>query len=125
MAIDKVFIYNNTSIIQDEVLAHRLGLIPILADPRLFEYRSEGKIRYFQNEISSIISPSVISHQSINCDLMPLYLIYAITSSATHLGSNILPKVFLVIDRSTTFNPSNAEATSVQSTRKQKTLKTI
>jgi len=36
MAIHKVYIYQNTSIIADEVLAHRLGLIPILADPRLF-----------------------------------------------------------------------------------------
>lgn len=44
MAIEKVFIYNNTSIIQDEVLAHRLGLVPIKADPRLFEYRNSGKI---------------------------------------------------------------------------------
>jgi len=42
MAIEKVFVYNNTSIIQDEVLAHRLGLIPIKADPRMFEYRSPG-----------------------------------------------------------------------------------
>ena len=42
MAIEKVFVYNNTSIIPDEVLAHRLGLIPIRADPRLFEYRQEG-----------------------------------------------------------------------------------
>lgn len=42
MAIEKVYIYNNTSIIQDEVLAHRLGLIPLRADPRLFEYKSEG-----------------------------------------------------------------------------------
>lgn len=42
MAVEKVFIYNNTSIIQDEVLAHRLGLVPIYADPRLFEYRQEG-----------------------------------------------------------------------------------
>ena len=42
IAIEKVFIYNNTSIIQDEVLAHRLGLIPLKADPRLFEYRSPG-----------------------------------------------------------------------------------
>ncbi|TMW54779.1 hypothetical protein DOY81_000012 [Sarcophaga bullata] len=41
MAFEKVYIYNNTSIIQDEVLAHRIGLIPIKADPRLFEYRSE------------------------------------------------------------------------------------
>ncbi|XP_057656634.1 DNA-directed RNA polymerases I and III subunit RPAC1 [Diorhabda carinulata] len=39
MAIEKVFIHNNTSIIQDEVLAHRLGLIPLKADPRLFEYK--------------------------------------------------------------------------------------
>ncbi|CAL1577730.1 unnamed protein product [Knipowitschia caucasica] len=43
MAIEKVFIYNNTSIVQDEVLAHRLGLIPIRADPRLFEYRNSGE----------------------------------------------------------------------------------
>ena len=41
MAIEKVHILNNTSIIQDEVLAHRLGLIPLKADPRLFEYKSE------------------------------------------------------------------------------------
>ncbi|XP_028514803.1 DNA-directed RNA polymerases I and III subunit RPAC1 [Exaiptasia diaphana] len=42
MAIEKVFIYNNTSIIQDEVLAHRLGLIPIFADPREFSFPKEG-----------------------------------------------------------------------------------
>lgn len=65
MAIEKVHIYNNTSIIQDEVLAHRLGLIPLKgkqqmklkfkfikavkflkfppADPRLFEYKLDEK----------------------------------------------------------------------------------
>lgn len=42
MAIEKVFVYNNTSLFQDEFLAHRLGLIPIKADPRFFEYRQEG-----------------------------------------------------------------------------------
>ncbi|KAL4641143.1 DNA-directed RNA polymerases I and III subunit RPAC1-like [Arapaima gigas] len=42
MAVEKVFVYNNTSIIQDEILAHRLGLVPIKADPRLFEYRNAG-----------------------------------------------------------------------------------
>lgn len=40
MAIEKVHIYNNTSIIQDEVFSHRLGLIPLKADPRLFEMKS-------------------------------------------------------------------------------------
>lgn len=43
MAFDKVFLFNNTSIIQDEVLAHRLGLIPLKADPRMFEFRQDGK----------------------------------------------------------------------------------
>ncbi|EOY11972.1 RNA polymerase I subunit 43 isoform 4 [Theobroma cacao] len=42
MAIEKVLIANNTSVVQDEVLAHRLGLIPISVDPRLFEYMSEN-----------------------------------------------------------------------------------
>ena len=42
MAVEKVFINNNTSIIQDEVLAHRLGLIPIRADPRKFNMLPSG-----------------------------------------------------------------------------------
>ncbi|KYN14083.1 PREDICTED: DNA-directed RNA polymerases I and III subunit RPAC1 isoform X2 [Trachymyrmex cornetzi] len=43
MAIEKVYIINNTSLIQDEVLAHRLGLVPLRADPRLFEYPPNDK----------------------------------------------------------------------------------
>ncbi|KAG9440292.1 hypothetical protein H6P81_020457 [Aristolochia fimbriata] len=42
MAIEKVLIANNTSVVQDEVLAHRLGLVPIKADPKLFENFSEN-----------------------------------------------------------------------------------
>ncbi|KAG5383027.1 hypothetical protein IGI04_034497 [Brassica rapa subsp. trilocularis] len=42
MAIEKVLIAYNTSLIVDEVLAHRIGLIPIAADPRLFEYLTEN-----------------------------------------------------------------------------------
>uniref|UniRef100_A0A8C4WZT6 DNA-directed RNA polymerases I and III subunit RPAC1 n=1 Tax=Eptatretus burgeri TaxID=7764 RepID=A0A8C4WZT6_EPTBU len=48
MAVEKVFLYNNTSIIQDEILAHRLGLVPFRADPRLFEFRSEVYTRHFR-----------------------------------------------------------------------------
>lgn len=40
MAIETVFVLNNTSIIPDEVLSHRLGLIPIHADPRKFDFPS-------------------------------------------------------------------------------------
>jgi len=39
MAIEKVYVYNNTSVIQDEVLAHRLGLIPLKANPDKFKYK--------------------------------------------------------------------------------------
>ena len=37
LAIERVYIWNNTSIVHDEVLAHRIGLVPIDADPRLFD----------------------------------------------------------------------------------------
>ncbi|XP_044746415.1 DNA-directed RNA polymerases I and III subunit RPAC1 [Coccinella septempunctata] len=42
MAIERVQILNNTSIIPDEVLTHRFGLIPLKADPRLFEFKSDA-----------------------------------------------------------------------------------
>ncbi|XAR56809.1 DNA-directed RNA polymerase [Bertholletia excelsa] len=51
MAIEKVLIANNTSVVQDEVLAHRLGLIPIKVDPRLFEYMSENDVPNEKNTI--------------------------------------------------------------------------
>lgn len=42
MAIETVYIANNTGVMQDEVLSHRLGLIPIYANPSLFEYKTKG-----------------------------------------------------------------------------------
>lgn len=39
IAIENVFIVNNTGVMSDEALAHRLGLIPLKIDPSLFEYR--------------------------------------------------------------------------------------
>ncbi|XP_028133704.1 DNA-directed RNA polymerases I and III subunit RPAC1 [Diabrotica virgifera virgifera] len=50
MAIEKVYIHNNTSIIQDEVLAHRLGLIPLKADARLFEYKEDSSAASNEND---------------------------------------------------------------------------
>lgn len=43
IAIEKVEMWQNTSIIPDENLAHRMGLIPIMADPRLFEMKDPAK----------------------------------------------------------------------------------
>ena len=39
MCIENVYIMNNTSVVQDEVLAHRLGLIPLNVHPDLFTFR--------------------------------------------------------------------------------------
>jgi len=49
VAIERVYINENTSVIQDEVLAHRLGLIPIKADPRQFEFVTESVADNVQN----------------------------------------------------------------------------
>jgi DNA-directed RNA polymerase I and III subunit RPAC1 len=45
MAIEKVNMWQNTSIIPDENLAHRVGLIPIKVDAREFEMhkKEEGE----------------------------------------------------------------------------------
>jgi len=40
VAIEHVYIWINTSLVQDEVLAQRLGLIPILCDPERVEWRN-------------------------------------------------------------------------------------
>lgn len=51
MAIEKVFFADNTSLIQDEVLAHRLGLVPLKVDPRLFQFRGEGEMALEDNTV--------------------------------------------------------------------------
>jgi DNA-directed RNA polymerase I and III subunit RPAC1 len=51
IAVTKVFVTSNTSIIQDEVLAHRLGMIPILADSSLFDYKSSDEEATDQNTV--------------------------------------------------------------------------
>ena len=40
VAIEEVYVWNNTSIMQDEVLCHRLGLVPLRIDPRSMTYKS-------------------------------------------------------------------------------------
>ena len=43
IAIETIYIEDNTSIIQDEVLSHRIGLIPILANPNKLEQFKTGE----------------------------------------------------------------------------------
>lgn len=49
VAIEKVTMWQNTSIIPDENLAHRVGLVPIKADAEDFEYHTPGK-EYTEND---------------------------------------------------------------------------
>lgn len=41
VALEHVYMWNNTSLIHDEVLAHRLGLVPLNIDARLFDMLEE------------------------------------------------------------------------------------
>jgi hypothetical protein len=50
MAIETVYVFNNTSVIQDEVLSHRLGLIPIKADPGKFGWQN-GTVLFLELEL--------------------------------------------------------------------------
>lgn len=45
MAIETVYVWNNTSIVQDEVLAQRLGLIPLAIDPRKVHAKQSERLR--------------------------------------------------------------------------------
>lgn len=53
VAIEDVFMYNNTSIVQDEVLSHRLGLVPIKVDPRRVKMKKLGE--FCRLSLSSLI----------------------------------------------------------------------
>ena len=43
--------WQNTSIIPDENLAHRMGLIPLAVDPRHFEYKDANKGYDYTNSL--------------------------------------------------------------------------
>lgn len=44
VAIEEVYVWNNTSIMQDEVLCHRLGLVPLRVDPRSMTFKSTSAV---------------------------------------------------------------------------------
>ncbi len=78
MAIETVIINQNTSIIPDEVLAHRLGLIPILADANDFVEKKEEeefndknsmkftlKVKCYTDKNGKIINENIFSKDLI------------------------------------------------------------
>lgn len=51
MAFHKVLLFQNTSVIPDELLIHRLGLLPIKTDAADFDNRLEGQEVNAENSI--------------------------------------------------------------------------
>jgi len=61
MAIEHVFIINNTSLIQDDVLASRLGMLPIRVNPSFFNFISDNEK---SSEKNTIVSSSGFSSEN-------------------------------------------------------------
>jgi DNA-directed RNA polymerase alpha subunit len=46
MAIETVYLFNNTSVVHDEILGQRIGLVPLAVDPHMFTM--PGNMRFLQ-----------------------------------------------------------------------------
>lgn len=70
VAIETVYIHDNTSIVQDEVLSHRMGLVPILVDPRRLSFVPGTRGRRYEQRIrgpvrlSPAASPPTVQRES-------------------------------------------------------------
>lgn len=72
LAIDKVTFYDNTSALFDEILAHRIGLIPIPTDPstlnRVGEVDAEGKPTYVVRYTLTKEGPATVWSGDFECE---------------------------------------------------------
>lgn len=61
VAAETIYIFNNTSVLQDEVLSHRIGLIPLKVDPDLLGWvdQNEDEKDRFTDENTIVLSLDV------------------------------------------------------------------
>ncbi|WWC62536.1 uncharacterized protein I303_105132 [Kwoniella dejecticola CBS 10117] len=64
IAIEEIYVWNNTSIMQDEVLCHRVGLVPLKIDPRSLKYRPSPHSAPHETD-------TVVFDLSVRCDRRP------------------------------------------------------
>ncbi|AFR94965.1 DNA-directed RNA polymerase I and III subunit RPAC1 [Cryptococcus neoformans] len=64
VAIEEVYVWNNTSIMQDEVLCHRVGLVPLKIDPRSLRYRPSANSQPHEHD-------TVVFDLRVRCDRRP------------------------------------------------------
>ncbi|EJW04273.1 hypothetical protein EDEG_01455 [Edhazardia aedis USNM 41457] len=55
MAIEYVNFYKYNGVIPEEILAHRLGLLPILIDPKVFEYKNSTDTENEKNALKFVL----------------------------------------------------------------------
>lgn len=53
VCVEHVYVWNNTSVIVDEVLAHRIGMVPLQIDPALVEMKESKFVLLFTANASS------------------------------------------------------------------------
>ena len=55
IAIEHVYVWNNTSVIHDEILSQRLGLIPLNVDPTLMDFRASTGMNATPNDRNTLV----------------------------------------------------------------------
>lgn len=86
MAIEHVYIWNNSSIIQDEVLAHRLGLVPLNVDPREFQAFPDNE------EAEATDENTIVFKLDVTCTIDPAHPNEP--NKAIHSSGNLFPYLY-------------------------------
>ncbi|VDL64981.1 unnamed protein product [Nippostrongylus brasiliensis] len=79
MAFEKIYLYQNTSVIQDEVLCHRIGLLPLKVDPRKFLMPTQKVIRHFSLSIIVFFILSSNFHTTNSKTKQAIYILLLFT----------------------------------------------